>query len=49
VHDVLPSKLSAKHVLIWGTSGNSEAKALYLNAGLGTRRVLRDHRVALTC
>jgi GNAT superfamily N-acetyltransferase len=49
VHEVLRRSwaLGAKYVLVWGTSGNPEAKALYLSAGLGTRRVLRDHRLAL--
>ena len=49
VHEVLRRSwaLGAKYVLVWGTSGNPEAKALYVNAGLGTRRVLRDFRLAL--
>ena len=49
VHEVLRRSwaLGAKYVLVWGTSGNQEAKALYLGAGLRTRRVLRDHRLAL--
>ena len=49
VHEVLrrSSALGAKYVLVWGTSGNPEAKALYLSAGLRIRRVLRDHRLAL--
>jgi ribosomal protein S18 acetylase RimI-like enzyme len=37
----------AKYVLVWGTTANPEAKALYLSAGLRTRRVLQDHRLAL--
>jgi ribosomal protein S18 acetylase RimI-like enzyme len=41
------SRLGAKYVLVWATSSNPEAKALYLSAGLGIRRVLRDHRLAL--
>jgi ribosomal protein S18 acetylase RimI-like enzyme len=49
VHEVLHRSwaLGAKYVLVWGTSGNPEAKALYISAGLRTRRVLRDHRLAL--
>ena len=49
VHEVLLRSfaLGARYVLVWGTSGNPEAKALYLGAGLGTRRVLRDYRLAL--
>ena len=39
--------LGAKYVLVWGTSLNPEAKALYVAAGMRTRRVLRDHRLAL--
>jgi mycothiol synthase len=49
VHEVLLRSwmLGARYVLVWGTSLNPEAKALYLSAGLRTRRVLRDHRLAL--
>ena len=49
VHEVLRRSwaLGARYVLVWGTSGNPEAKALYLSAGLRPRRVLRDHRLAL--
>jgi GNAT superfamily N-acetyltransferase len=49
VHEVLRRSwaLGARYVLVWGTSGNPEAKALYLSAGLRIRRVLRDHRLAL--
>jgi GNAT superfamily N-acetyltransferase len=49
VHEVFRRSraLGAKYVLVWGTSGNPEAKALYLSAGLRIRRVLRDHRLAL--
>ena len=49
VHEVLRRSwaLGAKYVLVWGTSGNPEAKALYRSAGLRIRRVLRDHRLAL--
>jgi ribosomal protein S18 acetylase RimI-like enzyme len=39
--------VGAKYVLVWGTTANPEAKALYLSAGLRVRRVLRDHRLAL--
>jgi GNAT superfamily N-acetyltransferase len=49
VHEVLRRSwaLGATYVLVWGTSGYPEAKALYLSAGLRPRRVLRDHRLAL--
>lgn len=49
VHEVLRRSwaLGATYVLVWGTSGNPEAKALYLSAGLRIRRALRDHRLAL--
>ncbi len=49
VHEVLRRSwaLHARYVLVWGTSLNPEAKALYLSAGMRTRRVLRDHRLAL--
>ena len=36
--------LGAKSVLVWGASANPEATALYLSAGLRSRRVLRDYR-----
>ena len=39
--------LRATHVLVWGVSGNPEAKSLYESAGLSSRRVLRDYRLAL--
>jgi ribosomal protein S18 acetylase RimI-like enzyme len=39
--------LGATYVLVWGVSTNPEAKALYLSAGLRTRRVLRDYRLEL--
>jgi ribosomal protein S18 acetylase RimI-like enzyme len=39
--------LRATYVLVWGVSANPEAKALYVSAGLRTRRVLRDYRLAL--
>ena len=41
------SALRARYVLVWGASANPEAKALYVSAGLRSRRVLRDYRVAL--
>jgi GNAT superfamily N-acetyltransferase len=46
VHEVARRawKLRAKYVLVWGASGNPEAKALYLSAGMRSRRVLRDYR-----
>lgn len=37
-------KLGAKYMLVWGTSENPEAKALYVSAGMRSRRVLRDYR-----
>jgi GNAT superfamily N-acetyltransferase len=39
--------LGAKYVLVWGTTGNPEAKALYLSAGMPVRRVFQDYRLAL--
>ncbi len=39
--------LRATYVLVWGVSGNPEAKSLYESAGLRSRRVLRDYRLAL--
>jgi GNAT superfamily N-acetyltransferase len=39
--------LGATYVLVWGTTANTEAKALYESAGMRTRRVLRDHRLVL--
>ena len=49
VHEVArrSSALGARYVLVWGTSGNPEAKALYLSGGHRVWRVLRDHRLAL--
>lgn len=41
------SALSARYVLVWGTSGNPEAKALYESAGLRPRRTFVDYRLAL--
>ena len=37
-------KLRAGYVLVWGGSTNPEAKALYLSAGMRSRRTLRDYR-----
>jgi GNAT superfamily N-acetyltransferase len=37
-------QMRAKYVLVWGVSANPEAKALYLSAGMRSRRVLRDYR-----
>lgn len=34
----------AKYMLVWGGTTNPEAKALYLSAGMRSRRVLRDYR-----
>jgi GNAT superfamily N-acetyltransferase len=39
--------LGARYVLVWGTTANPEAEALYLSAGLRVRSVLREHRLAL--
>jgi ribosomal protein S18 acetylase RimI-like enzyme len=39
--------LRARYVLVWGTNGNPEAKALYVSAGLRPRRVLRDYRLVV--
>jgi ribosomal protein S18 acetylase RimI-like enzyme len=41
------SALRATYVLVWGVSTNPAAKALYVSAGLRSRRVLRDYRLAL--
>jgi ribosomal protein S18 acetylase RimI-like enzyme len=50
VHEVVrrSARLGADYVLVWGASANPEAKALYLSAGLRPRRVIRDHRLALS-
>ena len=40
--------LGARYVLVWGTTANPEAKALYLSAGMRVQRVLRDFRYAFT-
>ena len=40
-------KLGAHYTLVWGVSANPEAKALYLTAGMRSRRVLRDYRLEL--
>ena len=37
-------RLHAKYVLVWGGTTNPEAKALYLSAGMRSRRTLRDYR-----
>lgn len=37
-------KLHARYVLVWGGNTNPEAKALYLSAGMQSRRVVRDYR-----
>lgn len=39
-------KLRANYVLVWGSTANPEAKALYLSAGMRSRRTLRDYRFA---
>ena len=36
--------LRARYVMVWGGSTNPEAKALYLSAGMRSRRTLRDYR-----
>jgi mycothiol synthase len=50
VHEVARRawQLGARYVLVWGTTSNPEAKALYLSAGMRVRRVLRDFRYAFT-
>jgi GNAT superfamily N-acetyltransferase len=49
VHEVFAraALLGAAYVLVWGASGNPEARALYLSAGMRAVRVIRDHRLAL--
>ena len=37
-------ELRAQYVLVWGGTTNPEAMALYLSAGMRSRRVLRDYR-----
>lgn len=46
VHEVArrARKLRAQYMLVWGGTTNPEAKALYLSAGMRSRRVLRDYR-----
>ena len=41
-------RLRAEYVLVWGISANPEAKALYLSAGMRSRRVLRDYRFVVS-
>jgi GNAT superfamily N-acetyltransferase len=41
-------ELRARYVLVWGGTTNPEAKALYLSAGMRSRRTLRDHRFVPT-
>ena len=41
-------ELRAKYVLVWGGSTNPEAKALYLSAGMRSRRTLLDYRFDVT-
>lgn len=40
--------LRARYVLVWGGTTNPEAKALYLSAGMRSRRTLRDYRFVPT-
>lgn len=40
--------LGASYVLVWGTTENPEARALYESAGMRARRVLRDYRLVFT-
>jgi GNAT superfamily N-acetyltransferase len=46
VHEVARRawKLRARYVLVWGSSANPPARALYLSAGMRSRRLLRDYR-----
>jgi len=37
--------IGASYVLVWGGTTNPEAKALYLSAGLRSRRILHDYRL----
>lgn len=41
-------ELRAQYVLVWGGTTNPEAKALYLSAGMRSRRMLRDYRFDAT-
>lgn len=49
VHEVFHRSLAlgAKYVLVWGSTANPEAEALYLSAGMRPRRHQRDYRLAL--
>lgn len=49
VHEVFrrSRELGAKYVLVWGSTVNPEAEALYLSAGMRRGRALRDYRLAL--
>ena len=40
--------LGASYVLVWGTTENPEAKALYESAGMRARRVFRDWRLSFS-
>jgi len=42
------SALRARCVLVWGVTANPEAKALYLSAGMRSRRTLRSYRFDAT-
>jgi GNAT superfamily N-acetyltransferase len=41
-------ELRARNVLVWGGTTNPEAKALYLSAGMRSRRTLLDYRFDVT-
>jgi ribosomal protein S18 acetylase RimI-like enzyme len=41
-------KLRAQYALVWGGTTNPEAKALYLSAGMRSRRTLRSYRFDAT-
>jgi ribosomal protein S18 acetylase RimI-like enzyme len=47
VHEVFRRShaLGAKYVLVWGSTANPEAEALYLSAGMRRRRLIRDYRM----
>lgn len=49
VHEVFRRSyaLGAKYVLVWGSTGNPEAEALYLSAGMRRGGIQRDYRLAL--
>lgn len=50
VHEVFRRShaLGAKYVMVWGSTANPEAEALYLSAGMRPRHHQRDYRLTLT-